>query len=159
VTGRVIVIGVGNPFRRDDGAGPAAVEALREREGPAAELRVSDGDPGRLLELWHSADTVIVAETVHAHPGRPGRLHTLRADRAARLATGSASTHGLGLGEAVALAAVLDRLPRILVIHAVEGTDFAMGTGLSTPVQAALPRLTDLVADSLRAAYEQIRLT
>ncbi|MFD9123349.1 hydrogenase maturation protease [Kitasatospora sp. NPDC059571] len=152
MTGRIVVIGVGNAFRRDDGAGPAAIEMLRARGAPTAVLAVSDGDPGRLLELWCPADTVVVAEAVRSGPGRPGRLHTVRADRAARLATGSASTHGLGLAETVALAGALGRLPRALVVHAVEGADFTVGIGLSAPVRDALPSLVRLVADSVRAA-------
>ncbi|MEV6205758.1 hydrogenase maturation protease [Kitasatospora sp. NPDC051914] len=156
MSGRVVVIGVGNPFRRDDGAGPAVIEALRARGRPAAELAVSDGDPGRLMDLWCPADTVVVAEAVYARPGRPGRLHTVRADRAARLAAGTASTHGFGLAETVALAAALERLPRVLVVHAVEGADFGVGAGLSAPVRAALPALVRLVADSLRAAHRRM---
>ncbi|MEV8093293.1 hydrogenase maturation protease [Kitasatospora sp. NPDC085879] len=153
MTGRVVVIGVGNPFRRDDGAGPAVIESLRSRGEPSAELAVSDGDPGRLLELWRPADSVIVAESLRSPAGRPGRLHTLRADRAARLAAESASTHGLGLAEALALAAALGRLPHAVVVHAVEGADFSVGVGLSPAVRAALPALVHLVADSVRAAH------
>lgn len=152
MTGRVLVIGVGNRFRRDDGAGSAVIEALRTWHHRGIELAVSDGDPGLLLGLWSPADTVVVAETAHAEPSCPGRLHSLSADRAARLAMGPASTHGLGLGETVALAAALGRLPRALVIHAVEGTDFRMGIGLSAPVATALPALTRLVTASVRAA-------
>ncbi|MEW1908089.1 hydrogenase maturation protease [Kitasatospora sp. NPDC085895] len=152
MTGRVVVIGVGNPFRRDDGAGPAVIESLRARGAPAAVLALSDGDPGRLLDLWGPADTVVLAEAVRSPTGRPGRLHTLRGGRAASLAAATASTHGLGLAETVALAAALDRLPRALVVHAVEGADFAPGLGLTDAVRAALPALVGLVAGSVRAA-------
>ncbi|MFD3923012.1 hypothetical protein [Streptomyces sp. NPDC058595] len=65
----------------------------------------------------------------------------MSAERVAGLAGRCGSTHALGLGEAVALATVLDRMPCSLVVHAVEGGDFTFGTGLSAPVAAALPRL------------------
>ncbi len=152
MTGRVVVIGVGNPLRGDDGAGPAVIEALRGRVPDGTLLTVSDGEPGRMLDLWDRDDTVVVAETVRARPAHPGRLHTLPAAHAARYTAGSASTHGLGLGEAVALAAALDRLPRALVVHAVEGTDFAVGAGLSAPVRSALDELAERVARSVREA-------
>ncbi|GAA3367951.1 hydrogenase maturation protease [Streptomyces sannanensis] len=152
MTGRVVVIGVGNPFRRDDGVGPAVVEALRAAEVPADTLTVSDGEPARMLDLWGRQDTVVIVEAVHAHPGHPGRLHTLRAEDAARYASDSASSHALGLGETIALAAALDRLPRELVVHAVEGADFTLGTGLSPLVRSALPELTRLAADTVRTA-------
>ncbi|MGK4579156.1 hydrogenase maturation protease [Kitasatospora sp. HPMI-4] len=157
MTGRVVVIGVGNPYRRDDGAGPAVVEALRGQVPEDTLLTVSDGEPGRMLGLWDAQDTVVVAETVHAHPGSPGRLHTLDAEATARCASGPASSHGLGLGETVALAAALDRMPRELVVHAVQGADFGLGPGLSAPVLAALPELVHRVAATVHAAHLRLR--
>src|ERR1043165_8817449 len=88
MTGRVVVIGVGNPFRRDDGVGPAVVEALRDHVPDGTVLAVSDGEPSRMLDLWHGADTVVVVEAVRTHPAWPGRLHTLSAAEAAAQATG-----------------------------------------------------------------------
>ncbi|MGW3230311.1 hydrogenase maturation protease [Kitasatospora sp. NPDC001095] len=157
MTGRVVVIGVGNSYRRDDGAGPAVVEALSGQVPQETLLAVSDGEPGRMLDHWTAQDRVIVVETVHAHPGNPGRLHTLDADATARCASGPASSHGLGLGETVALAVALDRMPLELVVHAVEGEDFGLGPGLSAPVQAALPDLVNQVATAVRLAHRRLR--
>ncbi|MGR3938871.1 hydrogenase maturation protease [Streptomyces sp. BRA346] len=157
MTGRVVVIGVGNPFRRDDGAGPAVIEALRARAASADTwLTDSDGEPGRMLGLWRPQDAVIVVEVVHAHPGQPGRLHSLTAEQAARCAARSASTHALGLGETFALAAALDRMPRELTVHAVEGGDFGLGRGLSTAVADALPALIRHVATAIEQAHERL---
>ncbi|MFE2182827.1 hydrogenase maturation protease [Streptomyces sp. NPDC059455] len=157
MTGRVVVIGVGNPFRRDDGAGPAVIEALRGRVPEGTVLTDSDGEPGRMLGLWHRQDAVVVVEVVHAHPGQPGRLHTLTAERAARCAARSASTHALGLGETFALAAALDRMPEELTVHAVEGEDFGLGRGLSTAVADALPELIRHVAEAIDEAHHRLR--
>ncbi|MCQ8187677.1 hydrogenase maturation protease [Streptomyces rugosispiralis] len=157
MTGRVVVIGVGNPFRRDDGAGPLVVEALRTRVPEGTVLTDSDGEPGRMLGSWRRQDAVVVVEVVHAHPGQPGRLHTLTAERAARCATRSASTHALGLGETFALAAALDRMPRELTVHAVEGEDFGIGRGLSTAVADALPELIHHVAEAVDEAHDRLR--
>ena len=154
MTGRVVVIGVGNPFRRDDGAGPAVVEALRDQVPDGTVLAVSDGEPSRMLDLWHGADSVVVVEAVRTRPSRPGRLHTLSSAEAAAHRAGSASTHALGLGECLALAEALDRLPREFVVHAVEASDIALGTGLSEPVRSALPELIERVAASVRKARD-----
>ncbi|MGW2512258.1 hydrogenase maturation protease [Streptomyces scopuliridis] len=157
MTGRVVVIGVGNPFRRDDGAGPAVVEAIRLRVPVGTLLAESAGEPGRMLALWSRHDHVVIVEVVHAHPGRPGRLHNVSAERVAGLADRSGSTHALGLGETVALAAALDRMPRSLVVHAVEGGDFTLGTGLSAPVVAVLPRLIHRVTRAVGDAHHLLR--
>lgn len=159
-TGRVLVIGVGNPFRRDDGAGPAVVAALRAEVAqlPADTLLVdSDGEPGRMLGLWHRQDSVVVVEVVHARHGQAGRLHTVTAERAARSAVRPASTHAMGLGETFALAAALDRMPREVTVHAVEGADFGLGYGLTPSVAAALPELTRRVTQAVEDARHRLR--
>ncbi|MFL4903801.1 hydrogenase maturation protease [Streptomyces sp. MMS24-I2-30] len=157
MSGRVVVIGVGNPLRGDDGAGPAAVRALRGRVPDGTVLAVSDGEPARMLGLWRGADTVVVVEALRASPARPGRLHTLTAADASNRAAGTASTHALGLGACLALAEALGRLPRRLVVHAVEVTSTELGTGLSEAVRSVLPELTARAAASVQQAYESER--
>ncbi|MFE0512999.1 hydrogenase maturation protease [Streptomyces sp. NPDC058964] len=154
MTGRVVVIGVGNPLRGDDGAGPAVVEALRGRVPDDTVLAISDGEPGRMLELWRGADTAVVVEALRTRPPRPGALHTLTGTEAAGRARGTASTHALGLGECLALAEALDLLPRKVVVHAVEVVHVELGTGLSEPVRSALPELIERASASVRQARE-----
>ncbi|MEU4684289.1 hydrogenase maturation protease [Streptomyces xinghaiensis] len=148
-SGRTVVIGVGNDFRRDDGVAWRVVGRLRERaEGkgnplpPRTELRECDGDPGRLIGLWEGAELAVVVDAAHAHPPSPGRVHRLELDRRRLWRDGTASSHGLGLGEAVELSRALGTLPARLVVYAVEGADSALGTGLSAPVAAAVEPLT-----------------
>ncbi|MEV7687529.1 hydrogenase maturation protease [Streptomyces bungoensis] len=153
MSSRVVVIGVGNPLRGDDGAGPAAVEALRGRVPEDTVLAVSDGEPARMLDLWRGADTVVVVEALRTRPARPGALHTLTPAEAAGHAPGTASTHAIGLGECIALAEALDRLPPRLVVHAVEVADVGLGARLSEAVRSSLPELTERAAASVRQAY------
>ncbi|MEU6776629.1 hydrogenase maturation protease [Streptomyces sp. NPDC046759] len=157
MSGRVVVIGVGNPLRGDDGVGPAAVEALRGRVPDGTVLAVSDGEPARMLDLWRGADTVVVVEALRARPNRPGELHTLTAADAATRTAGTASTHALGLGECLALAKALDQLPPSLVVHAMQVADMELGEGLSEAVRSVLPELIDRVAASVRQAHGQDR--
>ncbi|GAA0415267.1 hydrogenase maturation protease [Streptomyces luteireticuli] len=147
---RIAVIGVGNEFRRDDGVGPAVVARLRERAAdrplpPGAALASSDGDPGRLIGLWEGTELAVVVDAAHAHPGHPGRVHRVDLDRRAARHTGAASTHGLGLGEAVELARALGRMPGHLIVYAVEGADRSLGTGLTEAVAAAVDPLAERV--------------
>ncbi|MFF4541900.1 hydrogenase maturation protease [Streptomyces aureus] len=149
----IVVVGVGNPLRGDDGIGPAVVEALRGRVPEGTVLAVSDGEPGRLLDIWRGTDTVIVVEALRGPSARPGRLHTLTPAEAADHARSTSSTHGLGLEDCLALAEVLDLLPRELVIHAMEVTSVELGARLSEAARAAFPELADRVAASVRHAY------
>jgi hydrogenase maturation protease len=133
----VIVIGVGNEFRRDDGAGPRVLELLDDL--PGVQLAGCDGEPARLIGLWEGADLAVVVDAVRGD--RPGRIHELDLDTVAQARRGNASSHALGLDAAVELAQAVDRMPARLVILAVEGTDFGVGLGMTAPVAAALPEL------------------
>ena len=105
-----LVIGVGNAWRGDDGAGPGR-RARGSRERSRA-VRVHEGEPIGLLEAWAGADEVIVVDAV-ASGAPPGTVHRLDAARraAARAALARGSTHAFGLAETIELARALGRLP------------------------------------------------
>lgn len=144
-----VVIGVGNPYRRDDGAGPAVLAALRRDPVPGVRLVDSDGEPGRLIAAWEGAPLAVVVDAAVADPPRPGRIH--RFTTAGPTGGSAASSHGVDLGDAVALARVLDRLPDRLVLYTVEPTDTGFGTGLSAPVADAVRRLDQRIRAELVA--------
>jgi len=143
---RRVVIGVGNEYRRDDGAGPRVVAELTGRL-PGVDLRITDGEPSRLLDLWTGAELAVVVDAVYA-PDRPvGAWFELAATDAPE--EQSAGTHGVGLGTAVALGRALGRLPERLVVLAVCGSEFGFGAGLSAPVEAAIPPIAERVRELL----------
>ena len=134
----VVVIGVGNEFRRDDGAGPAVIGRLRDLVPSGVELVVTDGEPTRLIEAWTGAALAVVVDAVRAEPSHPGQVHRFVVDRPGPGTGGTASSHGLGLDDAITLAVALDRMPGRLIVHAIEAADFTQGTGLTPAVAAAV---------------------
>jgi len=76
----VVVIGVGNEFRRDDGAGPAVIGRLRDLVPSGVGLVVTDGEPTRLIEAWSEAALAVVVDAVRAEPSHPGQVHLLGLD-------------------------------------------------------------------------------
>jgi hydrogenase maturation protease len=150
-TGRVpaVVIGVGNEFRHDDGAGPAVIARLRDLAPPGVRLVVTDGEPARLVEAWTGAALAVVVDAVRAEPPHPGRIHRFVLDQPRAGARRGASSHGLGLDDAVALATALDRMPGRLVVHAIEAADLTQGPGLSPPVAAAVDAVARAVLGDL----------
>ena len=131
---RLRVVGVGNPGRGDDGAGPAVARRLRELS-PGLDVVEQRGEALALLETFDGADVVVLVDALEP-AGQPGRIHRL--DGAAALALAPrASTHGLGVAEAIELARVLGRLPEDLRVYAIEAESFEPGTDLSPAVAAA----------------------
>jgi hydrogenase maturation protease len=136
--GRVLLLGVGNDWRGDDGAGPAVARRLRELNLPGLTVRETAGDAATLLASFKDAATVILVDAASsgAEPGTVWRLQAgvdavpLRKDRG--------STHGLGVAEAVELARVLKELPPRLIIFGIEGKSFGPGPGLSPEVVQAV---------------------
>jgi hydrogenase maturation protease len=152
VTSRNVLVGLGNPLRRDDGVGPAVAAALAHRVPPGVEVVVLDGDdPAALLDTWRGARYVVVIEAVRHPDTPPGAVHHLDPDR---LGCGApaASSHGVDLVTAYRLSAVLRCRPERLVVLGVQVADTGLGRGLSPDLAAALPRVVDRVVAELRDA-------
>ncbi len=135
---RVLVVGIGNPDRGDDGLGPAVASRLRSRVPLGVRILDCGGDILGLVEEWDGSDAVFVIDAA-APASRPGRVHRLDLT-ASELPVGLArgSTHAFGIAETVELARSLGRLPRHLVAYLVEGERFDIGAPLSPMVAEAV---------------------
>ena len=142
----VCVVGVGNDLRGDDGVG---LEVARRLEGTLpADVRLleCEGEPVSLLDAWQGCDVAILVDATVSgkEPGLVRRLLAHEAPLPPELQR--ASTHLLGVAEAVELARALGRLPERTIVYGIEGGCFDTGTALSEPVAAAV----DTVADAIR---------
>jgi len=152
MTNPVVVIGVGNPCRRDDGIGPAVIERLRREGLDGVTLAESDGEAGALIVLWDRRRLAILVDAMRAEPAHPGRVHRLVVPRPSGERARAASSHAMDTGEAVALARELDRLPERMVVFGVEVDDTSFGTGFTPAVADAVERVAAEIAMEVRAA-------
>jgi hydrogenase maturation protease len=152
---RSVVVGIGNRFRRDDSVGLLVLDAVRSRLPTCATAFESNGDAVALVSTWEGADLAVLIDAV-VSGGKPGTIY--RFDGAHPLPIRffrAASSHVLGLAEALELARALDRLPPRVLVIGIEADDVSMGDGLSAAAASALPRAADLVIrllDDLHAA-------
>jgi hydrogenase maturation protease len=141
-----MVIGVGNPWRRDDAAGLAVAQRLRGTLPGGVEVLEREGEPSALIDAWVGANGLWLVDAVGSGVA-PGTVHRLDAsERELPADLFRASTHHLGLAEAVELARALRRLPRKTVFYGIEGASFSVGTELTPVVENAVVQ----VAESLR---------
>jgi hydrogenase maturation protease len=70
----VLVVGIGNSDRGDDGVGPAVARRLRGRVPPGVSVLERGGDALALIEDWEGVPSVIVVDAV-APITEPGRIH------------------------------------------------------------------------------------
>jgi hydrogenase maturation protease len=152
---RAVVVGVGNEFRRDDGAGPEVIARLRALQPGDASLSgvtlaLSDGEPGRMIDLWDGTRLAVVIDAVRDTSMPPGHAYQVALDALAGVTDGTASSHSIGLGDTVELARALGRLPARLTVLAVVGRDFGFGTELTAEVAAAVAELVEQVREIVR---------
>ncbi len=135
----VTVVGVGNPYRRDDGVGWEVVNRMKDQAPPGVGLIKMSGEVATLLDIIQSSPHVFVFDAVvsGADVGTVLRFESHKSVIPAKLF--NCSTHGLGLAEAIELARALHKMPQQLFIYGIECTDFDVGTGLSVEVQQAIP--------------------
>ncbi|HMD98474.1 MAG TPA: hydrogenase maturation protease [Terriglobia bacterium] len=151
VVGRLLVIGVGNEYRRDDAVGLIVARRLAERPNPTFTVLEQNGDGAALMETWQGAEKVIVVDAVHsgAEPGTTYRLdaslQSLTALAALPPEAFRGSTHAFSLVEAVELSRTLHQLPPHFIVYGIEGRNFEAGTGLSSEVAKAVPRVANRI--------------
>jgi hydrogenase maturation protease len=142
---RCVVVGVGNPYRSDDGAALAVAERLRTLAPTDVEIVACEQEPTRLLDAWRNREAAIVVDAL-ASRGEPGALHRYDAtqepvpERVFR-----SSTHGFGVGETIELARALGTLPACVIVYGIEGQAFESGDELSAAVAPAIDRTVDTV--------------
>jgi hydrogenase maturation protease len=160
--GDVVVIGVGNRYRSDDGIGHRVLDELaaellvaESHPQPSRLTRVrlcwSDGEAARLIEEWRGAELAVVVDAVVAGD-EPGTVRLFEAGVEDLPVRPGTSSHATGVGEAWALAGALDARPGRLVVVGVEPAVLDDGTELTPLVSAAVPSALRLVRTALAMA-------
>ena len=146
---KVVIVGVGNLLRQDEGVGVHAVRVLAT--GPCAEsASFVDGGTAVFdaLSDWKDIDKLVVIDALKAgrEPGSIARV-SLRdvADRDAP----ALSVHEHGLLDQLALLKQAGLKVGEIVIYGVEPQDTGWGTELSEPVAECLPLLEAQMAREL----------
>jgi len=151
---RVVVIGVGNLYRRDDAAGLMVTQRLRQIAPSHVTVMELEGEPTSLLDAWKDAHTVVVIDAVFSG-AEAGTIHRLDAQAGAiPQELFRYSTHAVSVAEAIELARALGQLPPKLLVYGIEGKDFRAGVGLSPEVEGSVAELTERVLQELLDATE-----
>jgi hydrogenase maturation protease len=146
------IICVGNSWRSDDAAGLVVARRLRATLDDRAEIVEQEGEPTAVIGSLERVDAAWIVDAVSSG-AEAGTVHRVDAVEE-KLPSGlfGASTHHLGIADAVELARALGKLPRRVVIYGIEGESFDAGTDLTPAVAAAVER----VVHSLRAEVAEL---
>lgn len=143
----LLVVGVGNSSRGDDGIGPAVVEAISARPDLAGvETVVAAGDLSDLVVTWGPDRDVVIIDAMTGG-GPPGTIRVVDGLRdPLPVSNRPLSSHGFGLVDTLELARLLGRLPRSLTIVAVELGETGTLTPLTDPVRVAVDGVLATIA-------------
>jgi hydrogenase maturation protease len=147
-----IVLGLGNPLMGDDGAGLAALEALRLGYDFGAGVSLEDGGTLglALLPLVEDAGSLLVLDAVRLG-GRTGTTVVREGDEIPRCLSLKLSPHQTGFRETLALAGLRGNLPPRLALVGVEVANAEYARPLSLEVQNALPAMVAAAVARLEA--------
>lgn len=147
MTEKRLVIGVGNRARRDDGAGPAVLDALSEIE--ALETVEVAGDCARLIELWDGHQSVVVVDAMRSSAETGTVLCFDAVETVMPRDTFIHTSHAFGVAEAVETARALGRLPSRLTVWGIEGENFGFGSVLTPLVRSAVIEVAAGIGDQV----------
>lgn len=138
---KILIAGVGNPFRHDDGIGPFIIATLKEQQlDNRCDLLDAGTDALSLLESIKSYARVLIIDAVNVGAGsahfEPGSIQLFTpAEAKIKITADALSTHGFGLAEMLLLAEQLE-IPTDISIIGIQPADISFGAGLSEVVAA-----------------------
>jgi len=156
---RIVVIGIGQELRGDDAVGPEIVRTWRQEHSETASrvhVELSPLPGLGLLDLLEAAQIAILVDAVQSGE-KPGRIHLAGMEDLDAFAPGSASAHGFGVAETLALGQQVspDSLPKQVILLGVEIQHVDLGQPMSSAVHASIPqavlRLQETVQNLLEA--------
>lgn len=137
----IVVIGMGNLARGDDGIGRLALRALAAKKLPEIELIETEGDATQVLEALARARGAILIDACSSGAST-GTIHRFDVSREPLpTIVQNFSSHGFGLTAGLELARTFKQLPSQCVVFAIEVESFNYGAPLSLQVSARFDEL------------------
>ena len=141
--GKVAIVGIGNPLKGDDGAGPALVERIR---GKVRALCLDAGTSpeshaGRVLR--EDPDVILFVDAVHLNLP-PGQWRILEKED---IAGGGLTTHNFS--PRLLLDFLESQTKATLLLLGIQPGDLTLGAGLMEPVQKTIDELEKKLKEHL----------
>ncbi len=158
--GTIVVIGIGQSLRGDDGAGLAAVllwnaDFQQKLDRPAVRVELAELPGIGLLNLLAGSRIAILVDAIRSG-SKCGSIHLFAEDDLAQFTAGSGSAHGWGVAETLALGrqTISDQLPEKIILVGIEAGQLGIGENFSPEVERSLPeaaqRIEQLVCKALQ---------
>lgn len=162
---RLLIAGMGNVLRGDDGFGVEAAKHLATLHSNGPDIRVIEVGIGGIhlvQELMEGYDMLVVIDAVD-RGSSPGTVHLLEADvpdlaewAENERADFLADMHYTTPSKALVLARALGVLPPVVYILGCQPAETdAVGIGLTSSVAQAVPKAVDVVREIMQRSQDQ----
>jgi hydrogenase maturation protease len=150
-----LVLGIGNILLKDEGVGVHVIKNMAqsaERGDPALQgIDIVDGGTfgPNLIDVIAHRRKVVIVDAVQAE-GEPGTVLRFGPEDLAARTEAGVSLHQVGLPETLIMAERLGCAPRDVTIFGVIPQDISPGLELTEAVEAAVPKVVELIKAELR---------
>jgi hydrogenase maturation protease len=152
---QLLIIGIGNPLRSDDGLGWAVAEQLSQDSDLGSNIHTVHQLTPELAQWMTTADLVVMIDA--SSEGEPGELHIRPVSPCAQ--PGPVGTHHTTPEELAALTVGLyARCPPIVIIT-MTGANFDLGEQLSPLITRKLPLVSEAVRQVCKKTIQEADLS
>lgn len=139
-----LILGVGNPFRHDDGVGPAIIKHLKTLNLSEVDLLDGGTDGLALIDEIAKYQQAIIIDAVNMN-APPGTVRFFNPKEVRiNIKHDALSTHGFGIAEVLKLIEELNIPTRIKIIG-IQPFDVSFGEGLSNQVDKQMGSVLYLI--------------
>lgn len=146
---KIIVVGVGNPLRHDDGIGPEIIRHLSCNSSMCcAKNKVDFFDAGTdaliLIDAIERYNHAVIIDAVEMN-AIPGTVKLFSPHEAKiKIKNDVLSTHGFGLAEVLKLFELLEISTKIKIIG-IQPKDISQGLGLTEIIREKIPEILEII--------------
>lgn len=150
-THHVLLVGIGNEFRKDDGVGCYIVQKIMSCNDQRLATRILNREGTNLIECWRGYKTVYVVDAASSGQ-EPGTVHRFEIPaQPLPKSVFCTSTHALSLADVIHLAQTLDALPPEVIVYGIEAGSFEHGRGLTEKVKASADKLAEELSGEINS--------
>ncbi|HEY5501992.1 MAG TPA: hydrogenase maturation protease [Candidatus Anoxymicrobiaceae bacterium] len=144
----VVIIGIGNLIKSDDGAGLHVIRSLEGRVPSGVELVEGSVYCADLFNFLDGPSKAIFVDAIDCGE-EPGAVFRFTPQEVKQKAALSVSVHDFGLYELIMTSRLMGQCPEEVVIFAIQVDNVEFGDQLTEKVAAVIPEVCDLVLAEL----------
>ncbi len=152
MSGKVLVLGLGNILMQDDGLGVRAVKRLEEQYVLPEGVQALDGGVRGLALLPYLEDVsrLLIVDALRQEDRQPGSVIRLEGEDIPSFFSLKISSHQAGVADLLGAARVAGICPAEVVLWGMTPAQIDVGLELSPPVAAGIEALVEKVVQELR---------